>query len=124
MARMFQKGGPGGPGRKPKAVEEAYLRAFVDAFPIGEWRQMITKALHEALNNPDADVRLRYMRWLGEMAVGKASIRGSIAHEETKTNMAEMTTEQLEAIAEEGKSLQKLAEDLEKLQKETHDKPD
>ena len=50
----FAKGNPGGPGRKPRATESAYLATLADVCDIEVWRGICARAVQDALNGDRA----------------------------------------------------------------------
>jgi hypothetical protein len=63
----FAKGNPGGPGRKPLAVEDRYLALFCEVVPSARARKIIEKAASQA-EHGDAKAR----EWLFNYLAGKA----------------------------------------------------
>ncbi len=62
----FVKGGPGGPGRPRRSVEESYLQTLYQVVKREDWREIIQKAVEQAKKGDD-----RARRWLSEYLVGK-----------------------------------------------------
>jgi len=62
----FSSGNHLGPGRPRRAVESAYLDTLVGQIPLGQWEQVVEKALKNALAG---DHRARV--WLTEYLMGK-----------------------------------------------------
>lgn len=63
--RMFQPGGPPGPGRPPRQTEAGYLRAMMTACNLDTWREICAKAVVDALAG-DAKAR----EWLAKYLIG------------------------------------------------------
>lgn len=64
-AGQFQPGNPGGPGRPRRAVEADYLRAFSEALSLEEWKEIVARAVYDAVNG-DGKAR----EWLTRYALG------------------------------------------------------
>ncbi len=69
----FAKGHPGGPGRPRRAVEDAYLVAISEACSPEKWKQIVERAVEEALGG---DARAR--EWLAGCLVGKPHDEGPL----------------------------------------------
>jgi len=61
----FAKGNGGGPGRKPRAVEQSYLDVTMGAVSLDDWAEIIGKAVAQAKRG-DPVAR----KWLGDYLVG------------------------------------------------------
>ena len=61
----FQPGTKGGPGRPPRAIEENYLLALVDACPLTVWSEIVEKAVADAREGDD-----RARHWLASFLIG------------------------------------------------------
>ena len=61
----FQIGTPPGPGRPPRATEENYLLALVDACPLTVWSEIVEKAVADAREGDD-----RARHWLASFLIG------------------------------------------------------
>ena len=61
----FQPGTKGGPGRPPRATEENYLLALVDACPLETWTEIVQKAVTDAREGDD-----RSRAWLASYLLG------------------------------------------------------
>lgn len=61
----FQPGTKGGPGRPPRATEENYLLALVDACPLTVWAEIVQKAVTDAREGDD-----RARAWLASYLLG------------------------------------------------------
>jgi hypothetical protein len=64
----FLPGTAPGPGRPRREVERDYLRATADACPIDTWRQIVAKAVEQALEG-DAPARA----WLSKALLGEGT---------------------------------------------------
>lgn len=64
-AGRFATGNPGGPGRKPRAVELEYLAVTQIACPPDKWRAVVEKALEQAIRG-DRHAR----EWLRRVLLG------------------------------------------------------
>ena len=62
----FAKGNPGSPGRKPRAVEEAYLKAIVRAMPQKDWRVVLEKVKQLAMRGERWAVEFYADRLMGK----------------------------------------------------------
>jgi hypothetical protein len=62
----FQKGHPPSGGRKPRAVEEAYLKAVVGAVPMRKWKAILAKAVEQAILGES-----KARRFLADLLVGR-----------------------------------------------------
>jgi hypothetical protein len=62
---QFAKGNPGGPGRPKRITELAYLRSFVDAVSLDDWRAVISSTIEHAKAG-DAKAR----EWLTKYLIG------------------------------------------------------
>lgn len=61
--RPFAKGNPGGPGRPKREVEEQYLQATISSVPLTKWKEVVAKALAQALEG-DKDARAWLSKYL------------------------------------------------------------
>ena len=61
----FQPGTKGGPGRPPRATEENYLLALVDACPLTVWAEIVEKAVADAREGDD-----KARHWLASYLLG------------------------------------------------------
>ncbi len=61
----FQIGTMGGPGRPPRATEENYLLALVDACPLETWAEIVEKAVSDAREGDD-----KARHWLASFLIG------------------------------------------------------
>ncbi len=69
----FAKGHPGGPGRPRRAVEQEYLATLNAAASLERWRQIIDRAIKDAI---DGDARAR--EWLSQYLLGEDRV--SLVH--------------------------------------------
>lgn len=93
----FAKGNPGGPGRPPRATEREYLEVTVAAVPVDVWREIIGRAVADAL---DGDPRAR--EWLAKLLGLDSPQRIELS---TLHSVApeDLTDEELAAIAARGR---------------------
>jgi hypothetical protein len=84
----FAPGNPGGPGRRPRPTEQAYLRAMSAAVSLDDWRQITARAVVDALRG-DAAAR----QWLSVYLIGTpvnpaptltAALAGELSGEDTR----------------------------------------
>lgn len=68
----FKQGWPGGPGRPRRTVESEYLASLSDAVSLADWRQVVDRALADAVAG-DAKARDWLSRYLLGDAPGKLS---------------------------------------------------
>ena len=61
----FQLGTMGGPGRPPRAIEQNYLLALVDACPLETWTEIVQKAVTDAREGDD-----KARHWLASFLIG------------------------------------------------------
>ena len=72
-------------GRKPRAVEESYLRCTVACVPLKRWRAICKKAV-ELAESGDAKSR----RWLSDLLVGKDPVLLRHLAEEVERALGEL----------------------------------
>ena len=81
----FQKGHPPSGGRKPRAVEEAYLKAVVGAVPMRKWKAILAKAVEQALLGES-----KARRFLADLLVGRDPVALRHLAEEVERALGEL----------------------------------
>lgn len=66
----FTRGNPGGPGRKPRATEERYLKTMTEIVDDEAWEAIVKRATQDAING-DAKARA----WLTNYMIGQPIAR-------------------------------------------------
>ncbi|HAM40526.1 MAG TPA: hypothetical protein DCP69_04125 [Candidatus Omnitrophica bacterium] len=72
----FAKGNPGGPGRKPRPVEEGYLDLFREGVPPARAKRIIEKAASQA-EHGDAKAREWLFNYLAGKPADKIQVSGA-----------------------------------------------
>ena len=99
----FVKGNPGGPGRKPRATEAAYLATLAEVCDEEVWRGICARAVQDALNGDRAAREWVAGYLLGKPAAEAPTLRRAMREaDEAEAGPAEagegFTTEGAEAI--------------------------
>lgn len=72
----FAKGNPGGPGRKPRVIEEGYLDLFCESVPPARAKKIIEKAASQA-EHGDAKAREWLFNYLAGKPADKIQVSGA-----------------------------------------------
>jgi hypothetical protein len=62
----YLPGHPGGPGRPRRAVEQEYLAVLADAVPLRLWKEIVARAVRDAIAGDPMS-----RRWIGEHLLGR-----------------------------------------------------
>lgn len=74
---QFANGNPGGPGRPRRPVETDYLKALSEACPPETWREIVNRAVRDAVaGDPQARA------WLSKYLLGDATLIGTLTTSE------------------------------------------
>jgi len=88
----FAKGNSGGPGRPRRAVEQEYLAALNAAVSLEKWRQIIDRAVEDAIKG---DPRAR--EWLSQYLLGEDRV--SLVQIAAKEKVGLSPDEEIDSIA-------------------------
>lgn len=102
-AGRFVAGNPGGPGRQPRATEIARLAIVNEVAGLKEWRQIVERAVKDAIHGRDGKTREYGRRFIAEYLIGRPAVSLHVSavrlEDDPYQAYAHLTDEELQAIA-------------------------